>query len=63
MSKNFIEQKPDFETLVELREGLKSAVASVTSLADSGDTAQRATDLWIQIDDIHKQAKSVLFQD
>lgn len=58
-----IDEVPDFETLFQFRQELDAAIRMLTSLADEpGDTVQRATDLFLQMQDLYKMSKRVLLQ-
>lgn len=61
-NRTFIDEVPDFETMVEFRQELDSAIRMLTSLADEGDTCQRATDLFLQVQDLYRMAKNVLLE-
>jgi len=60
---DFIDSKPDFLKLCEMKQKLDSAITMLNSLANESDTAQRATDLWYQIVEIYKTAKVSLFKE
>lgn len=58
--KKFITEKPSFDALFEMKNDLQAAEQMVSSLADEGDTIQRATDLFLHIKDIYDKAKAIL---
>lgn len=57
---NYIEEKPSFEQLCDLRDSLLTALQMVTALADEGDTVQRAADLFNWLDDLEIKAGEIL---
>lgn len=59
----FIEDKPSFKLLVKIYNELKLAHRMLNALADENDTVQRATDLYNQIESIHKLVRSSLLVD
>lgn len=59
---NIIEQKPDFESLCNLRMKLNESLEMLNALANEEDTIQRASDLWYTIDEIRQDAKFILFE-
>jgi len=49
---DYIEEKPSFEQLCDLRDNLLAALEMVTALADEDDTPQRAADLFNLLDEL-----------
>lgn len=57
---DYIEEKPSFEQLCDLRDRLMTALQMVTALADEDDTPQRASDLFNCLDDLVLDAGEML---
>jgi len=60
MVQNYIQEKPNFDDLADLREEVKSILSLITALAEENDTIQRATDLMIAVENLREKAEDLL---
>lgn len=56
---SYIEEKPSFEELYEMRRLADEVIQDIQSLSDCGDTVQRATELVIRAGELLRCVKQI----
>jgi hypothetical protein len=62
-TQRLITKVPAFQDLLRLQKSLESAMSMLNSLADEGDTIQRASELYDQIEEMQDLADEILLNE